>query len=375
MVYYLDNAATTKPYQEVVDTVSSVMLKYYGNPSSTHKLGEDARKIIENVRYQIAEDINCDPSEIIFTSGAAEANSLAYTAKVGREIISTNLEHKSIELLNKFSNCFIDNDKLGNIDLSDLERKLKLLKSIRLKSFVSIHGANSEIGVIQDIKAISDLVHKYDGILHIDATQLYAERRINVKKLGIDLMSVSAQKFGGGRGAGFLYCKSGTRMHAIIAGTQERGMRGGTYNTAAIAGMGKALEITRKNQNATNHTVRVIRNKLADKLLSINGVFLNGPKLSSNRLSNNLSLRIDGIKANDLVTMASMYDIYISAGSACSSGEAIPSSALKAIGLTDEEALSTIRITVGHDLSNEDIDNIATILSTLIKQLRKDYKK
>lgn len=372
MSYYLDNAATTKPYQEVVDTVAGVMLKYYGNPSSTHKLGVEARRIIENVRAKIAEDIHCDPSEIIFTSGAAEANSLAYTAKVGREVISTNLEHKSIEILNRFSNCFVGNDKFGNIDLKDLERKLGVLKNINLKAFVSIHGANSEIGVIQDIRAISNLVHKYDGILHIDATQLYPERRINVKDLGIDLMSISAQKFGGGRGAGFLYAKSGTRMHSIIMGTQERGMRGGTYNTAAIAGMGKALEITRINQKAHNRTTRSVRNELAEKLLSIEGVHLNGPKLDANRLCNNLSLRIDGVKANDLVTMASMYGIYISAGSACSSGEEIPSTTLKAIGLTNEEALSTIRITVGNNLSKKDIDTIVTILSTLIKQQRKD---
>lgn len=369
MSYYLDNAATTKPYQEVVDIVADVMMKYYGNPSSAHKLGEESRRIIEKVRDQVAKDINCDPIEVIFTSGAAEANALAYTAKVGREVVSTNLEHKSIELLNKHTNCFIKSDKFGNIDLDDLERTLRLLKNIRLTAFVSIHGANSEIGVIQNIKAISNIVHKYDGILHVDATQLYPERRINVKDLDIDLMSVSAQKFGGGRGAGFLYVKKGTRMHSIIPGTQEMGRRGGTYNTPAIAGMGKALEIIRR-QKSHNKTVRRIRNSLAEKLLSIEGVFLNGPKLDGNRLCNNLSLRIDGIQASDLVAMASLYGIYISAGSACSSGEAVPSSTLKAIGLTDEEALSTIRITVGDDLSEDNINHITTMISALISELR-----
>lgn len=372
MSYYLDNAATTKPYKEVADTVAGVMLKYYGNPSSTHKLGVEARRIIENVRDQIAKDINCDPSEIIFTSGAAEANSLAYTAKVGREVVSTNLEHKSIELLNRFSQCFIKNDKFGNVDLTDLEKTLKLFKNcIKTMAFVSIHGANSEIGVIQDLRAISDIVHKYDGILHVDATQLYPERRINVKKLNIDLMSISAQKFGGGRGAGFLYCKKGTRIHSIIMGTQENGMRGGTLNTPAIAGMGKALEITRRNQKTHNKIIKEIRNELAEKLLSIEGVHLNGPNLDANRLYNNLSLRIDGVNSNNLVTMASQYGIYISAGSACSSGESVPSSTLKAIGLADEEALNTIRITVGDNLSQNNINEITTILSALINQLRK----
>ena len=361
--YFLDTASTTRPYKEVVDTVADVMYNHYGNPSSTHEMGQDARNIIENVRDQIAADINCEPKEIIFLSGACEANSLAFTTS--KKIITTKLEHKSIEMLRK-DVAYFNNDEYGNVILDNNT----LCRLGEHNWLASVHAANSEIGVTQDLESISKFVHRYNNILHVDATQLYPERRIDVKELGIDLMSVSAQKFHGPRGIGFLYCKDGIELSPLIGGSQEDGIRGGTYNTPAIAGMGKALEINRGiTHDYINVCTKFNRNELAKKILEIPGVYLNGPKLDTNRLCNNISIRIDGVKANDLVTLASMYGIYISAGSACSSGEAIPSSTLKAIGLTDEQALSTIRITVDETLNQHDISNIAKILKNLIERL------
>lgn len=362
--YFLDTASTTRPYKEVVDTVVDVMYNHYGNPSSTHEMGQDARNIIENVRDQIAADINCEPKEIIFLSGACEANSLAFTTS--KKIITTKLEHKSIEMLRK-DVAYFNNDEYGNVILDNNT----LCRLGEHNWLASVHAANSEIGVTQDLESISKFVHRYNNILHVDATQLYTECRIDVKELGIDLMSVSAQKFHGPRGVGFLYCKDGIELRPLIGGSQEDGRRGGTYNTPAIAGMGKALEINRGiTHDYINVCTKFNRNELAKKILEIPGVHLNGPKLDTNRLCNNISIRIDGVKANDLVTLASMYGIYISAGSACSSGEAIPSSTLKAIGLTDEQALSTIRITVDETLNQHDISNIAKILKNLIERLR-----
>ena len=362
--YFLDCASTTQPYKAVVDVVADVMYNHYGNPSSTHEMGQDARDIIESVRSQIAEDINCEPDEIIFTSGACEANSLAFTTS--KKVLTSRLEHKSIEMMSKDSRYF-NNDEYGNIIL-DNDTLCRLSEHGWL---VSIHGANSEIGVIQDIKSISKFVHKYNNIFHVDATQLYPERCINVKELGIDLMSVSAQKFHGPKGIGFLYCKNGIELEPLISGSQENSRRGGTYNTPSIAGVGKALEINRGILcNYINVCTKFNRDELAAKILEIPGVYLNGPSLDANRLCNNISVRIDGVKANDLVTLASMYGLYISAGSACSSGEAVPSSTLKAIGLTDEEALSTIRITVDETLTQHDISDIAKILKGLIERLR-----
>ena len=362
--YFLDTASTTRPYKEVVNTVADVMYNHYGNPSSTHEMGQDARNIIENVRDQIATDINCEPKNIIFLSGACEANSLAFTTS--KKIITTKLEHKSIEMLRK-DVAYFNNDEYGNVILDNNT----LCRLGEHNWLASVHAANSEIGVIQDLESISKFVHRYNNILHVDATQLYPERRIDVKELGIDLMSVSAQKFHGPRGIGFLYCKDGIELRPLIGGSQEDGRRGGTYNTPAIAGMGKALEINRGiTHDYINVCTKFNRNELAKKILEIPGVHLNGPELDANRLYNNLSVHIDGVKASDLVTLTSMYGVYISAGSACSSGEAIPSSTLKAIGLTDEQALSTIRITVDETLNQHDISNVVNILKNLIEHLR-----
>ena len=282
--YFLDTASTTRPYKEVVNTVADVMYNHYGNPSSTHEMGQDARNIIENVRDQIAEDINCEPKNIIFLSGACEANSFAFTTS--KKIITTKLEHKSIEMLRK-DVAYFNNDEYGNVILDNNT----LCRLGEHNWLASVHAANSEIGVTQDLESISKFVHRYNNILHVDATQLYPERRIDVKELGIDLMSVSAQKFHGPRGIGFLYCKDGIELRPLIGGSQEDGRRGGTYNTPAIAGMGKALEINRGiTHDYINVCTKFNRNELAKKILEIPGVHLNGPELDTNRLCNNISI-------------------------------------------------------------------------------------
>ena len=369
--YFLDTASTTRPYDEVIETMADVMRNHYGNPSSIHEMGKDAKNIIENVREQIAADIGCEPKEIIFTSGACEANSLALCGTRYNHIITTHLEHKSIEEILKSdtftSISYIPVDVYGNISFDYFQNTLKTCNS----AIVSIQYGNSEIGTIQDIARISNAIKGRDFVLHVDATQVFPEGSINVKNLGIDLMSVSAQKFHGPKGIGFLYCRDGIALSPLIYGSQENGLRGGTYNTPAIAAMGKALEINRGTLHGyVNACTSMNRDNLAKIMLEIPGVHLNGPKLDVNRLFNNLSIRIDGVKASDLVTLASIYGIYISAGSACCSGESVPSSTLKAIGLNNDEALSTIRITVDETLNDNDISYIAEILSGLIKRLR-----
>lgn len=369
-IYFLDSASTTRPYDEVIETMADVMRNHYGNPSSIHEMGQDAKNIIENVREQIAADIGCEPKEIIFTSGACEANSLALCGTKYNHIITTHLEHKSIEEILKSSTftsaSYIPVDSYGNISFDCFQKTLKTYNS----AIVSIQYGNSEIGTIQDIARISNAIKGHDFVLHVDATQVFPEDSINVKNLGIDLMSVSAQKFHGPKGIGFLYCRDGIALSPLIYGSQENGLRGGTYNTPAIAGMGKALEINRGALGYVNACTSMNRDNLAKGMLEIPGVHLNGPKLDVNRLFNNLSIRIDGVKASDLVTLASIYGIYISAGSACCSGESTPSSTLKAIGLNNDEALSTIRITVDETLNDNDISYIVEILSGLIKRLR-----
>ena len=338
---YLDASATTKPYPEVISTMINVMQNHWHNPSSSY--ADDSRRIIEIVRQQIADDINADPSEIIFTSGACEANSLAYRVMSYMYIVSSKLEHKSIECLNGYYDAMlVNNDSYGFIDLEELDCILN--RHNNYKSLVSIHAANSEIGVIQDLKTISNITHKHDGIFHTDVTQLLPEQRVDVKELGIDLMSASFQKMHSDKGVGFLYIKDGFKLQPLILGGQEQGNRAGTYNTASIAGAGKALEITRLHNASEN--IGELRNILLSKLLIINGTTLNGPSTDCNRLKNNISITIDGINAETLVTMCALNSIFLSKGSACNSYSPEPSKTLKAIGLSDSQALSTIRITL-----------------------------
>ena len=341
---YLDAAATTKPHDEVAKVVYETMLNTYGNASSIHSAGREARDIIDKVRAQIAQDINCIPEEIVFTSGASESNALALN-RPDAILVRSQLEHKSI-LMNEtpLVNFRVYNDSCGNINLDHLDDSLLLYRKnfTDVDILVSIQGANSEIGTIQDIKAISGIVHKYDGIYHCDATQLYPYQRIDVQEMGIDMMSVSAHKFGGPKGVGFLYIRKGIpKPQPLIYGTQENRLRGGTYNTPLIAGMGRALELLNRDYGGC----RTERAALWGTLKS-RGFKLNGPALDSNRLPNNLSVWHPDIEAKDFITIADMNSIMVSAGSACSSGLSEPSETLVAIGRTKEEAESTVRITL-----------------------------
>lgn len=351
---YLDNASGSRPYPEVIEAMTDVMTNHWGNASSNNSMGDDARMLIENVRQQIADDINASPEEIIFTSGACEANSLA----IKGHVYTSNIEHASIlEIPDAYPVHSVDNQ--GFVTVGDVFNY----------ETVSIIFANGEIGTVQDIKSIAAEVHKkYKTIFHTDATQLFGERRIDVKELGIDMMSVSAQKFHGPRGIGFLYVKNSIDVMPIIYGSQENGNRGGTYNTAAIVGMGKALELTRK-RNSSDY-VEKLRNKLLDQLLQIPGAHLNGAPVGPHRLVNNISLTIDGVDASRLVTLCDLSGVIIAKGSACQSHVPTPSSTLKAIGLTDEQALSTIRITLDEFNTEQEIDEAANIITNLVRMIR-----
>lgn len=356
---YLDNAAGTRLYPEVIEVMTDIMTNHWGNASSNNSMGDDARILIENVRQQIADDINAEPDEIIFTSGACEANSLALH-RTKSSVYTSNIEHASI-LEIPYAHPIYSADNQGFVTVDNTFAY----------ETVSIIAANGEIGTIQDIKSIASKVHKkHETIFHTDATQLFPERRIDVKELGIDMMSVSAQKFHGPRGVGFLYRNKEWSVSPIIHGSQEDGRRGGTYNTAAIVGMGKALEITR-SRNASEY-VELLRNELLTQLLQIPGVHLNGAPAGPHRLANNISLTIDGVDASRLVTLCDLYGIIIAKGSACQSYIPRPSATLKAIGLTDEQALSTIRITLDEFNLPKEIDEAANIIKMLVERIRNE---
>lgn len=373
---YLDNSAGTQPFQQVIDTITDVLQNHWGNASADNSWGNDARDIINRVTDQVAADINCNPENIIWTSGACEANSLVihgvldYNADM--MLVTTSLEHASISMScggHAGMSYTIRNDNQGYVDLNDLEETLQCIKNMGYNALVSICFANSEIGTIQDIKSISNLVHKYGGLLHTDATQMYPWYKIDVQDLGIDLMSVSGQKLNCVKGIGFLYVNSGVFFNPIIYGTQQDGRRGGTYPTHLVAAFGKALELTREWDDTD--VVQYYRDRLLEKLLRINNVHLNGPEIDK-RLPNNISLTIDGVKADTLVIMCDMCGVVIAKGSACKSYVPTPSETLKAIGLTDEQALNTIRISLGVENYPDEIDEAAEIITKLIERIRKD---
>ena len=375
---YLDNAAGTRPYPEVIHTITDVLTKHWGNASADNSFGGDAMAIIDKVTQQVADDINCNPSEVIWTSGACESNSMAilgFTHCYPTHLLTSKLEHTSInEMLKTASELnkigFIKNDKDGFISLKDLESQLILDIDAWDTCLVSISFANSEFGTIQDIKAIAKIVHENGGYLHVDATQMYPWHQIDVQDLGIDLMSVSGQKFNCVKGVGFLYVKNGIDISPIIYGSQQEGRRGGTYPTHLIAAFGKALELTRKHD--AYGSVIDLRNELLRRLLRIDGTHLNGPDVDTNRLPNNISLTIDGVKAELLVAMCDLMGVIIAKGSACKSYESTPSEALLAIGLTNEQALNTIRISLDSFNSLADIEQAADIITKLVERIRED---
>ena len=375
---YLDNAATTRMYPKAIQAATDVMTNYWANPSSNYSIADNPRILIENVRQQFADDLNRIPEELIFTSSGCEANNLAILGflknNAGYELYTSDMEHASISefVENRpatLGHVTIPVNEIGQINPYELRHLfIERQKFSNRKPFVSIQAANSEIGVKQNIKALAEVVHQYNGIIHCDAVQLFPEQRINVDDWNVDMLSISAQKFHSGRGCGVLFVRDNIEISPTTYGSQENHRRGGSYNTSAIVAAGKALEITRLHDSKSY--VKSLRDKLLSKLLTIPDTRLNGPRNKDNRLVNNISLTIDGVSAERLVILCDLAGVMIAKGSACQSHEQTPSKALLAIGLTPEQALSTIRITLDEFNTEEEIDQAANIITKLIRRIR-----
>lgn len=366
---YLDAAATAK-YTNIddiiVDAITTSMKDSWMNPSSLY--AANVKDKINKCRTNIAKYINAKPEEIIFTSGASESNNMAIrgwddeiwlTTYKKSNIITTPIEHKSIlELLENGNlgsavhHCCVD--EFGIIDYESLESLLKRCNSKNEPVLVSIHMANNEIGTLQDIRKIADLVHKYNGVLHTDATQAFGHIPIDVEKLGIDMMSCSGHKISPVlRGIGFLYKKNDINIQPIIYGAQENGIRGGTENTYGIIGLNKALEYCDTSID-TMETLSRKRDYFIDWLEYKFGCTLNGHDIY--RLPNNISVLFpQNITGESILYMLDMSDIKVSVGSACNSRSIEKSYVLKAIGLNDDDVMRTVRFTIPEDITYEDI--------------------
>lgn len=363
---YLDNAATTKPKPEVIETINYALCEQWGNPSSLYKFGQSARVIVDEARKTVANFIGVKPSEIIFTSGACESNSMAILGLLLRdftsEFITSSIEHKSIHNLQEAWGCYdpISVNSEGYIEFTELEKILKTLYKRNKTSVVSIQYANSEIGTIQNIKEISKIVHKYGGIFHTDATQMIANSPVNVKDLNIDMMSFSGQKIGAPKGIGVLYVKNGIELEPIIYGSQEGGRRGGTENVPYIVGLSAAIKSI---QYPTYEIRDYFWEKLSDQ---VRDIYVIGSM--EHRLNNNLAVCFKGVEAESLQILLDEKGVCVSAGSACMSGK--KSYVLENIGMPIEDQSSVIRFTFGVDTTKKEIDAVIKIISDGIDLLR-----
>lgn len=376
---YLD-AAATSGYRRidniVIDAMILAMKKYWQNPSSLY--AADVREKINECRDNLAKFIGAEPNEIYFTSGASESNNWAIRGWVDgqffsfKTIITTKIEHKSIldAVNNDALRCrvrYCDVDEFGFVDCECLE---KLLIGCNNDSvLVSIGLANNEIGTIQPIKEIADLVHKYDGVLHVDATQAVGHIPVNVEELDVDMLSASGHKISPMlKGIGFLYKRDCIDIKPLIYGSQESGMRGGTENTFGIIGLGEAIYHCDVSCNKIdemcykrNYFINILERKFDCEL--------NGD--SYHRLPNNINVTLpEGVSGESVLYMLSMSNIFISTASACNSHSIAPSSVLKAIGLSDDEAMRSIRITISDNTTYDDINYFISELDKIIKIIK-----
>ena len=377
MEVYFDNSATTKPYVEVAQVVYDTMLGVYGNPSSLHSMGKDAEDMLNSAREFLARTVNCTPKELYFTSGGTESDNFAIIGyamankKRGNKIISQKTEHKAVlESLaylekNGFEIVLLDTDINGFINMSQLEAEINDNTLL-----VSIMYVNNETGALMPIEKISDLIKKVGCVLHVDAVQAYGKIDINVKKQGIDMLSISAHKIHGPNGVGALYIKNGIRVNPVIYGGQQEGaLRSGTENLAGIMGFKKAAEITFADINKKCENLLSLKNYFKQSLESgIPDVVINSPQDS---VCNILNVSFTGVKSEVLLHVLESKGIYVSTGSACNSKKNKYSYVLKAMGLKDNIIDSAVRFSFSEFNTKDEIDYTVNILKKEVEILRK----
>ena len=372
---YLDNAASTQIHEDVLEAMLPYLKEQYGNPSSIHRYGRLANKAIEKARKQIAMLINADASEILFTSGGTESNNTALYGiaekKPHSQIITSSIEHDAIlepcKKLAKdgFDVIYLPVDTHGIVDLSALKNSLSDNTCL-----VSIMFGNNEIGTIEPIAQIAQLCNEQNIPFHTDAVQAVGKIPIDVKKLGVDLLSISSHKLNGPKGIGALYIRNGIDIDPIIlGGGQEHGLRSGTENVANIVGFGKACELAKLNLHDNISHMKKLRDDLVAKILrEIPGVILNGH--AENKLPNNAHFTFLGVAGEDLIIKLDEYGIAASTGSACSVHTQKASHVLQAMGFSHEQITGSLRLTLGLFNNQQQIDETVNILKKVTAELR-----
>ena len=363
-IIYVDNSATTKLRDEVFEDMLPFIQENYGNPSSIYKIGRDNKNIIENSRSLVAKCFGAKNNEIFFTSGGTESNNLAILGVIEgnankikkNHIITTNIEHYSV--LNTFKNLeskgyevtYLKVNKSGLISIDDL------INFIKEETFlISIMFVNNEIGTIMPIKKIGEIAKDKNIIFHTDAVQACKHLHIDVNELNIDLMSISAHKFNGPKGVGALFIRENIPFKSVnYGGHQETNLRSGTENIVGIVGLTKALSLSIDEMELQNKKIENLKNKFISSILNeIPMTFLNG--CSQNRIVNNINIFFKNVPADVFLLRLDMEGVCASGGSACTSGSIEPSHVLIAIGLKEEEALSSIRFSLGYFNTEDEI--------------------
>ena len=375
---YMDHTAGRPVDPRVIEAMLPYMKSLCGNPSSVHSFGQEARQALEEARTKVAESINAESKESIFlTSGATESNNMAIKGVAhrnqdhGRHIITSSVEHMSVLnpckfLMTKgFKVTFLPVDQYGFVDLTSLEEELT-----NETILVSIMYANGEIGTIQPIKEISQMVHRNNAYLHVDAAAANGQVPIDVNDEGIDLLTISSNDMYGPKGVGALYIKKGIRLEPLIhGGGQERGLRSGTENLPGLVGFGKAAEIAKEEMSTESERLKKLRDKLIKGLLDpIPHSFLNGHP--TKRLPNNAAVRYSFIEGESILLDLDMKGVAASSGSACTAKTLQPSHVLRAIGLKHEEAHGSLLFTLGRQNTQEEVDYVIRIMPEIVKRLR-----
>ena len=374
---YLDYAATTPTHPAVVKAMLPYLTNVFGNPSTIYSYGQEARGAVEEARTKVAELIGARGEEITFTSGGTEADNfalkgIAYASEhKGDHIITTSIEHhavvESCKFLERrgFKVTYLPVDGYGLVDPQDIK------KAITDKTIlISVIHANNEVGTIEPIGEIGKIAKEAGICFHTDAVQTVGHIPVNVDKLGVDLLSISAHKVYGPKGVGALYIKKGTRLVPLMhGGEQEKRHRAGTENVPAIVGLGKAVELAGQEMDKETERLTCLRDKLIKGLLErIDHIRLNGHPLK--RLPNNVNVSVDFVEGESMLLNLDLEGICASTGSACSSSSLEPSHILLALGLPPEQAHSSLRFTLGRENTEEDIERVLEVLPRIVAKLR-----
>ncbi|WP_022768038.1 cysteine desulfurase family protein [Butyrivibrio sp. NC2007] len=381
---YLDNSATTRAYDEVAQLVARIMTEEYGNASSVHHMGVVSSNRLFSARETIADTLKVDPAEIVFTSGGTESDNTAIIGAAranawrGKHIITTSIEHPAVlescqELVKEgFEVTYLPVDETGVVRLEDLKDAIR-----EDTILVSMMFVNNEIGAVEPIAEAGKLIKSINEqiVFHVDAVQAYGKFRIRPKSMNIDLLAVSAHKIHGPKGVGFLYIKKGTKIVPICyGGGQQKGMRSGTENVPGIAGMALAAQMCYDDFDTKISALYELKKYLMESLTErISDIRLNGPECEKGA-PHIVSVSIKGLAAETILNMLSSKEIYVSAGSACTSNNPHVSDTLKAIGLDKSLLESTIRISMSTQTTKEEIDYLLDVLSSQVETMRKFYR-